>query len=400
MKKAVTDSHRLERVGASARDMQRRLMEHITNKTTDRGAGPMFNDAGAYNDPKWFEAEKHELFRKLPLMVGLSRDIPRPGDKLLFDAVGPSILIVRANDHRIRGFLNMCPHRAAKVVVTCRSSQMMTCPFHGWTFDLEGKLVGLPGRESFIGINQSELRLISVPVVEWHGMIFAIASAGDQPIDIEAYLGSLAQDLAMHDLGNCKPVKKSRYDANANWKYTIDTFGEAYHVATLHPKTVGKIVVQDTVVYDDMSPHHRIGFALKEWSKVVEPSTGSQESPYGMALLLFPNTIVQIQGPSARPTYIFYHIFPGDNVNSSFTMVGTYRSGEIPEEEGLAFYEAEHDAQQHIVEREDYVVAGTAQANLKYAPEGFRVVYGSNEIALQRFQRRVAELIGRELIEQ
>jgi carnitine monooxygenase subunit len=114
-----------------------------------------------------------------------------------------------------------------------------------------------------------------------------------------------------------------------------------------------------------------------------------------MAVLLFPNTIIQIQGPSSGPTYIFYRMFPGKDANDSFTLVETYRSGDIPEEADTAPHEAEHDAQQLVVAMEDYAVASSAQTNLEYAPEGFRIVYGSNEVSLQHFQCRIAELIGR-----
>src|SRR5882757_1395309 len=109
-----------DRIREYGLEVQQRLMKHVINGTTDRGSGPMFNAGTAYTDPQWFEAEKREIFRRLPLMVGLSRDIPQPGDKLLFDAVGPSILVVRDKDHRVHAYLNMCPHRATKLVQECR----------------------------------------------------------------------------------------------------------------------------------------------------------------------------------------------------------------------------------------------------------------------------------------
>jgi len=358
----------------------------------------MFNAGTAYTDPQWFEAEKREIFRRLPLMVGLSRDIPQPGDKLLFDAVGPSILVVRDKDHRVHAYLNMCPHRATKLVQECRRSSLITCPFHGWTFDLQGKLVGLPGSESFAGIERAQLGLIRVPVVERHGMIFVVARPGSEPIDIDEYVGPLGDKLAIHDFARCKPIRKGRYDPRGNWKYTVDTFGEGYHVGTLHPKTVGPIVIQDMVTYDEMAPHHIVGFPRKTLLKdIAKPPTEWEESPLALAVLLFPNTIIQIQGPSSGPTYVFYHMFPGDNAYESFTLVETYRSGEIPEEADTAPYEAEHNAQQVVVATEDYTVASSAQANLEHAPEGFRIVYGSNEVSLQRFHRQVAKLIGRQM---
>src|ERR1700712_5059336 len=163
----------VERQREVARDMQRRMNELVRTKTTAREAGPMRNDPAAYTDPHWLDAEKREIFRKMPILAGLTGDIPNPGDKMLFDAVGPSILILRAKDGGVRAYLNMCPHRAAKIITDCaHDSKLMTCPFHGWTFDLEGKLVGLPGKEGFAGIDREDIGLIRVPVAEWHGLIF------------------------------------------------------------------------------------------------------------------------------------------------------------------------------------------------------------------------------------
>ena len=109
-------AHRRDEV---AERMQRLLMEHVINKTTDRGDHLTRNLATSYTDPARFEAEKRKLFRKLPVLAGLTRDVPNPGDKMLFEEAGPPILIVRAKDGGIRAYLNMCPHRAAKVIEVC-----------------------------------------------------------------------------------------------------------------------------------------------------------------------------------------------------------------------------------------------------------------------------------------
>ena len=170
-------------------------------------------------------------------MAGLSGDIPEPGDMLLFDAAGLAILIVRARSGELRAFLNMCMHRGARLVSDCRRRNLVTCPFHGWSFDLDGRLVGLPGAVSFEGVERADRGLIPVPVAEWAGLIFVKAHAGDEAIDAEAWLGELATVVAGLALADAVPIKHSRIDVEANWKFTLDTYGEGYHFAALHPTT-------------------------------------------------------------------------------------------------------------------------------------------------------------------
>lgn len=411
----VADPHAeltgLDRQRAVSREMQRQMMAHVVNKTTDREAGPLRNDPAAYVDPKWFEAEKREIFRKMPLLAGLSRDIPSPGDKMLFEAVGPSIMIVRAKDGGVNAFFNMCPHRAAKIVTDCRSSKLMTCPFHGWTFDLDGRLVGFPGAKGFEGIDRADLGLIRVPVKEYAGMIFVIASPGDDDIDVEAHLGAFAPELRQLDLANAKPIRKSRLDVDANWKYALDTYGEGYHFATLHPTSIGMSAMTDVMLYQSFEPHHRLGFPHVDMaSQAALPESEWPEKPYGGIHLLFPNTVFNIstlerysvegdaraQGEQP-PAHAFgiYRMFPGDEPGKAFTLMATYRSGGVGDDEDVKPWEDFHDFIENVVRTEDYSVSKNGQHNLEHAPDDFRMVYGSNEISLQRFHRRIAERIGR-----
>lgn len=387
---------RADRRAVTARSIQDRLMEHVLAGTTDRSSGPLRNAAASYTDPAQLEAEKRELFRRQPLLAGLSQDLPRPGDKMLFEEAGPPILVLRGKDGGIRAYLNLCPHRAAKIVEVCRGGSRMTCPFHGWTFDLDGRLVGLPRAESFEGIDRTELGLVAVPAVEWNGMIFVVADADAGPLDIESYLGEFARELEMLDLGTAKPIKRSRLDAAANWKYAVDTYGESYHLRTLHPDTVGKAAVNDTMVYDRFPPHHRIGYApigMREDAR--KPRADWPVRPFSAAAhLLFPNTIIHVTAQGPGHTFFVYRVFPGETPAQSFTILDTYRSGDIPDDEDIAPWVTMHDYQLSVIGNEDYRAAAAAQINLDYAPAKHSLVYGSNEVSIQDFERHVAELTG------
>ncbi|HET6969951.1 MAG TPA: Rieske (2Fe-2S) protein, partial [Phenylobacterium sp.] len=157
-------------------DIQRRLISHLeAGRTTDFAPAPYQVAARVFTDPQRLEAERRELFLKLPMLAAFTCDMPNPGDVVVFEAAGPSILIARGRDGRVRAFLNRCSHRAAKLTHGCSKARLLTCPFHGWSYDLHGRLVGLPGEAAFEGLDRAGLDLTPVPVAEWCGLIFVKA---------------------------------------------------------------------------------------------------------------------------------------------------------------------------------------------------------------------------------
>ena len=201
------------------------------------------------------------------------------------------------------------------MVEVCRGGSRITCPFHGWTFDLNGKLIGMPSSASFESLDRNDLGLIEVPVVERHGLIFVVADASAGRLDIDSYLGLFGPELEMLDLARAMPITGTRVDAEANWKYAIDTYGEGYHLSSLHPDTVGKSAVNDTMVYEWFPPHHRIGFAPIDMLIDARKSRDEWPTrPFSGVHLLFPNTIIHITSVGPSQTVFVYRIFPGESV--------------------------------------------------------------------------------------
>ena len=382
---------------AAMRALERRQVAHLAaGGTTDWGPAPMSNSPRDYTDPVRFEAEKRELFGKAPLLAGLSCEVADPGDVMLFDSAGPGILIVRARDGSLNAFLNMCTHRAARLVADCSRRKLVVCPFHGWSFDLNGKVVAMPGEASFEGVEWSTRNLIRVPVGEWGGMVFVKAHAGDEGIDVEGWLGAMAPELLQLDLAGAKLIKHSRVDVEANWKYALDTYGEGYHFAVLHPTTFGVSTISNVILYDSFEPHYRVNFT----NSGLRDRVGVEESqwpvaPYGGSHLVFPNSIVYGAPMAGGGRMIgMYRLYPGEGPGKAFTIMSTYRCADAPAETPDAAFVDAHDHIQHVVSTEDYSVSKEGQRNLTYAPEGFRIVYGRNEIALQNTHRAIAAMIG------
>jgi carnitine monooxygenase subunit len=393
------------RRSAVARDILRRLVAHAAaGGTTDFASAPMLQHPSVYTDATRFQAEMEKLFLSQPLVAGLSQDIPNPGDMMLFEALGeagPSIIIARGKDGQVNAFLNMCTHRGAKLVRSegdggvCARRTLMVCPFHAWSFDLTGKLIGQPGAAGFEGIAKSDRNLVRVPVAEWHGIIFVKALPGDTPIDVAGHLGSFAEELAMLELGDSVPVKKSVLTANSNWKFALDTYGEGYHFSTLHASTIGQTHYNDVAVFEPFGRHHRINFPDFGVKALAEkPESEWPQSEYGGVHFLFPNTVFFIG--SVQPGQVFtqvFRLFP-DGVGKTKCQFAVYAPRGVLSDEYRATVEYAHDATAQVVSTEDYVVASEGYHNMRHAPAGFRVAYGKNEISLQALHRNIAEAIG------
>jgi nitrite reductase/ring-hydroxylating ferredoxin subunit len=376
--------------------LRRELVTHLRNGTTDMAPGGARQiDPAAYTDPERFKAERRAVFLNYPTMAALSAEMPNPGDTMLYDELGPNILLTRNRDGKVNAFLNMCTHRAAKVVTECGRKNLMTCRFHGWSFDLNGRLAGFPGAEGFAGIDRDKLGLIRVPVGEKYGMIFVKGVAGTEEIDVDAHLGTMAPLIAELELEKVKPISKGNIDAAANWKYVYDTYYEGYHFATLHKDTIGSLAVSNVMTTQMHGPHIRMGMPRAEFKPLVDmPESDWPVSEYGGLYMIFPNISLNVYAmKDGGQFYGIARVFPGPTVGTSRTVQLSCRAAHSnPEVEDARWVEI-HEFVRGVVQNEDYSVSEDGQRNLEYAPAGFRPVLGANELAVQHMHRTVEQLI-------
>lgn len=375
--------------------LRRRTLERMRTKTTDLDGAPMRIDPAIYTDPAYAEREHRAVFEEMPVLAGLTRDIPEAGDMMLFDVLGPPVLIVRAKSGKVNAFLNICPHRGAKVVTECSRRTRMTCRFHAWTFDLEGKLIGLPGKEGFQGIDRAELGLLPVAVVEKYGLIFVRLARPDEPIDVDAHLGAFAGEIAHLQLDRAQPIRRSETPCEANWKYAFDTYGESYHFASLHPTTIGRLAYSNTMVYDNYGLHARLAFPRAEFASYHDqPEEQWPHTDYGGLYMLFPNVVINVNTiPGVGQFYGVSRVFPGDVPDRSLTLLATYQPAHATENVDAGKWAEMHDFIEQVVRDEDYSVSRDGQQNLRWAPPGFRTVLGRNEIALQHWHRNLNRIM-------
>jgi phenylpropionate dioxygenase-like ring-hydroxylating dioxygenase large terminal subunit len=375
----------------------RRIAAHIRNGTSDLADAPMVNDVSVYIDPVRHAAERQKLFRETPQLVCLSTQLSEPGQFRTFDETGVPVVVTRTASGEVKAFLNICPHRGARLVRQGEGkANRFTCWFHGWTYANDGRQIAAPEAERFCGGMEGREHLIDVPCAEKYGMIFVVATPG-APMDIDAHLGSFAAVLDGLNLHTAEAVKTGILPVASNWKYALDTYGEGYHFAALHKKTLAPYFRNDITIYDRYDRHHRVGFVQKDWNAWAD----RPESEWGVRAeasgihYLFPNVILFAGSTSPGKTYltIFRH-HPGETSGETKTYKTIYAFGGVKTDEYRAEVEAAFDATAHVVTTEDYVTAAEGWKNLCALPKGSTVVYGRQEIALQFQHRAIADACG------
>ena len=189
--------------------------------------------AFAYTDPTILAAENERIFRRCWEPVGNAADVSQPGSFFTAEVAGAPIVVTRDAAGTLRGFYNVCRHRAGPVAVGKGSRKSLTCRYHGWTYSLEGRLVTTPELGAIEGFDPTCHGLRTIRVEQWGPLVFACLDDGVAPL--LAVLGKIPEETAAHDLATMRPVARREYEVACNWKTYVDNFLEGYHLPTVHP---------------------------------------------------------------------------------------------------------------------------------------------------------------------
>jgi nitrite reductase/ring-hydroxylating ferredoxin subunit len=190
--------------------------------------------AERYTSQRFFDLEVERLWPRVWQMVCREEDLPAVGDALPYDIVGRSFVVVRAAPDRIRAFYNSCPHRGRKLLLGPARVESLRCPFHGFSWDLDGGLRTLPCRWDFAHVPAADLSLPEARVERWGGFVFLNMDAAAAPL--ADYLGDLPAHFARWRLEDrWKAVHVGKVIA-CNWKVAQEAFMESYHVIATHPQ--------------------------------------------------------------------------------------------------------------------------------------------------------------------
>src|SRR5437773_11042436 len=216
--------------------------------------------------PAVFAEEQEKVFSKQWVLVGHQSQIAKSGDYFTAEVAGESLIIVRDKRAEICGFYNVCRHRGSRLIENRKGqlSAAIQCPYHAWTYGLDGRLLGAPHMDDVLGFNKADYSLRPVNVALWEGFIFVnLAEAGaltsilsqrerrkqDGFVSLEDWFATLAGKFARWNLPSLRSARRIEYDVRANWKLIFPNYSECYHCLGVHPE-LSKISPHDSAEND------------------------------------------------------------------------------------------------------------------------------------------------------
>ena len=205
-------------------------------------------DRSWYTDPAFLRAEQERFFGRRWVLVGRGSELPGRGDFITADVAGENVIVIRQGDGGVRAMLNICRHRGARILLDGHGScaKAIRCPYHSWSYGLDGGLVGAPNLRESVGPDQASLGLQTVAVAEAHGCVWinldphAEGFDADIGVQLRDRLGS-DEALAGWELDRLVTGRRISYDVAANWKLVVENFMECYHCASIHPELVAAV---------------------------------------------------------------------------------------------------------------------------------------------------------------
>ncbi len=271
----------------SEADLIDRILGHVDAKSTDLGDDVWHEPTENYYSKERFAAEI-ELLRRLPVAFCPSAALPENGSYVARTAAGTPLIVVRGDDGVVRAFRNACRHRGIPVAQGSGCTRAFVCPYHAWTYGLDGRLKHVPGDDGFPNLDQEQHGLVPVTAEEKGGLVFVTQ---DDPVSP----GALA------DMPDLLTAEQTVFDASeftdeANWKLIAETSMEGYHIKALHNRTFFPYGFDNLNVVETYGPNSRIIFPFRRIEKLRDIPrderriNGMVTSVYQ----LFPNTHVSV----------------------------------------------------------------------------------------------------------
>jgi phenylpropionate dioxygenase-like ring-hydroxylating dioxygenase large terminal subunit len=362
-----------------------RIQAHrAAGRGTDTAPASMLLPTSAYTDAERFDRER-QLLAATPGVAGLSGLLPGPNTHATVEIGDRSVIVTRDSDGDIHAMLNVCRHRGAEVTHGCGQGARLRCPYHGWTYELDGTSAARRGEDHFD--DRPAAGLTTLPALERDGLIWVnpdpAGAIPDQP------LTGAETELAPLDLASYRHFGTRSFTRDINWKLAVDTFCEAYHVAILHRDTLAPMIHSDFALFDPAGLHGRMVAVRRSIAELDElPPDQLRLLPHATILwFLVPNTVLIHQQDHVQ----LYQSRPGATPDQAHLAVSVYVPADSPRSD--AHWERNFDLLVEVTDSEDFTIAAGIQRNYHAAAQT-HITFGRNEPALQHFHRSLLTMLG------
>jgi len=231
-----------------------------------------------YFSKAWHDREVEKVWRKTWQLACRVEEIANVGDHIVYQIVHDSLIVVRSSPDEIRAYVNSCLHRGTQLRATAGSVKQFRCPFHGWTWNLDGKLTDLPGGWDFPQVDHAKACLPEAKVGVWGGFVFVNFDADCEPL--ESYLEILPQHFEAFRLEDRYKAAHVAKIMPCNWKLAMEAFIESYHVPMAHPQVLG--------YYGDQNTQYDVWPGVRHVNRMLAvqgvPSPSMSDLPYEVTI--------------------------------------------------------------------------------------------------------------------
>jgi len=394
------------------REEQIRLLKgliHYQESGTNVDAGGIIkNPSSTYTCEERFEKEWNTFFKDYPQIVGMTGDLPEPGTFFTREDFGIPLLATRDEKGKFKAFANVCAHRGVIVENEAKGKKVkFSCPFHGWTYNNSGKLIGFPKPDHFGEIDKSCYGLTELPCLEKYGFLWVHPSPKGN-IDLDTLFDKrLKDDLEAWGFQNLVLTHEEEYVTEMNWKLAIDTFGETYHFSVLHKDSLFNDFHGNVQMFDTFKRNARLTLCTRNIDVMkLEPEENWHICKGAFPVYyFFPNIILNVSGegiilvreypldnsPHRSVSKISFYFWPHviDNLKELGIDPSNIEENETAQANDIHPYSGFGE----IIRDEDYVAAAASHKGLRAGTLDF-MTFGKNEPALHHYHNTYREALG------
>ena len=371
------------------REIIAEILNHAEQRTTHMLPEIMENPVSKYTDPAQLDKEINTLFREFPLVIAHVSELEEPGSFLTHDDTGVPILVARTKSGALKAYLNVCRHRGARLEsAPCGQQGAFRCPYHHWTYGLEGELRAVPQEFGFEGMDKSAMGLVELQVFERFGLVWVVPSPNKAYVDLAAWVSPMEEQLGALNLEGHVVFRKWALNRNMSWRLALEGFQESYHFCAAHAKTACAGYLNNQSVFRDYGAHVRHSVPLPTVTELKDrdPADWDYRRYFMTQNYLFPANFVQVM-----TDHVYVHTIiptgPGTCVFQCMMLIP-----EAPQtEKAERYWQKNYDVIRTVFE-EDFVIGEGIQKGLETGANT-HFVFGTFECGLHLGQQAIDDAL-------